>query len=444
MQPSSQSNERNVAQIVVSTLIVVVLVLLLWSSLIPHGMRGGLLKGQLTQTMNNGRRLYIAGYSMAIDHGTTGDELLGWAASDPSQVAWEFFDLAASGRSREALDLAAPILRSRLDAPRLEAALGRLELKSIGQITWKKGRMFSDMATAEGTYAPKPGRVTGLIAVLVRDGENWRLYSASTLPDASSGSFTPLFAPVGPASGAQAPAVPDEKTTRELVLRDLRYFAAMQESTSFRDLYERSGGRARKGRVPGWEMLARIHDRELNAGMALDPSLHSVEPAKIGPDGICVANARVEISPLQFRTSYLFVLGPDGWKEAGRDGGLVPDARDLERLSREALLAFDAAVRRRSFAEFHKRVSNKWKQQVTPEQMEVAFRDFVEKQMKVEGLASAPIKISSGPDEDRDGVLLFSGQCETKPVATHFSLKYWHEDGQWRLLGIDVSLRKPK
>jgi len=361
-------------------------------------------------------------------------------AGEPSQAAWEFFDLAASGRSREALELAAPILRSRLDVPSLESALAPLEFKTIGQITWKKGNTFSDMATAEGLYVPKPGQTIGLLAILVRDGENWRVYSVSKLTPGPSGSLSTLFAPVGPEGGVNAPAVPDEKRIRELVQRDLRFFAAMQESERFRELYERSGGRARKGKVPGWEMLAWIHDHGRKVSTALDSPTVSLEPATIGKDGVCVANARVELSPLQIRFTYLFALASDGWKEAGRKGDLVPDARELERLSREALLGFDAAVRRRSFAEFHKRVSDEWKKQVTVEQMDMAFREFIEKQMVVEGLARAPITITTGPVENPDGLLIFSGRCETKPFPTSFSLKYWYENGQWRLFGIDVKI----
>ena len=73
MQPASQPNERNVAQRIVFTLIVITLVILvrpLFTSAIK--------RGSLTQTLNNARQVYIAGFSMAIDHGTTGDDLLGW------------------------------------------------------------------------------------------------------------------------------------------------------------------------------------------------------------------------------------------------------------------------------------------------------------------------------------------------------------------------------
>lgn len=78
MQPASRPNERNVAQKIVSFLIVVFLLLLVQSWLQNHGLRGGLLKGQLTQTMNNARQLHIVGFSMATDYDVNGDELLGW------------------------------------------------------------------------------------------------------------------------------------------------------------------------------------------------------------------------------------------------------------------------------------------------------------------------------------------------------------------------------
>src|SRR3954471_15381205 len=76
MQPLSSTNERNVAPKLVFVLVLIILgALLVWLAL-PDFPRG--LDGHPTQTMNNARQLYIAGFSMAVDYGTTGDELLGW------------------------------------------------------------------------------------------------------------------------------------------------------------------------------------------------------------------------------------------------------------------------------------------------------------------------------------------------------------------------------
>jgi hypothetical protein len=60
--------------------------------------RSGLLKGQLTQTLNNARQLYIAGYSMATDFNTEGDEQLGWPGdlterkNDPVLTVSQYID----------------------------------------------------------------------------------------------------------------------------------------------------------------------------------------------------------------------------------------------------------------------------------------------------------------------------------------------------------------
>ncbi len=66
-------------------LLVVIAIIAILASLAVPAIQGGLLKGQLTQTMNNARQLYIAGFSMATDFNTTGDELLGWPGDLPDR-----------------------------------------------------------------------------------------------------------------------------------------------------------------------------------------------------------------------------------------------------------------------------------------------------------------------------------------------------------------------
>jgi len=66
-------------------LLVVIAIIAILASLAVPAIQGGLLKGQLTQTMNNARQLYIAGFSMATDFNTTGDEHLGWPGDLPER-----------------------------------------------------------------------------------------------------------------------------------------------------------------------------------------------------------------------------------------------------------------------------------------------------------------------------------------------------------------------
>jgi len=77
MQTRVHTNGLTLAELLVSIIIVAVLISLFAPTPCGGG-GGGLLKGQLTQTLNNARQLYIAGYSMATDFNTTGDEQFGW------------------------------------------------------------------------------------------------------------------------------------------------------------------------------------------------------------------------------------------------------------------------------------------------------------------------------------------------------------------------------
>jgi len=59
-------------------LLVVIAIIAILASLAVPAIQGAMVKGQLTQTLNNARQLYIASFSMATDFNTTGDEHLGW------------------------------------------------------------------------------------------------------------------------------------------------------------------------------------------------------------------------------------------------------------------------------------------------------------------------------------------------------------------------------
>jgi len=78
-------NPRSQKGFTLIELLVVIAIIAILASLAVPAIQGGLLKGQLTQTLNNARQLYIAGFSMATDYNTTGDEMLGWPGDLPDR-----------------------------------------------------------------------------------------------------------------------------------------------------------------------------------------------------------------------------------------------------------------------------------------------------------------------------------------------------------------------
>ena len=119
-----------------------------------------------------------------------------------------------------------------------------------------------------------------------------------------------------------------------------------------------------------------------------------------------------------------------------------PDEKEVRRLVRDNLLAFDQAVANGSFREFYEAVSDKWKEQLTEGQLERAFKPFVEKQFRVAAIKYVDAVFDHSPFVDGDGLLIVSGFYPTQPYQTTFSMKFYYELPRWKLFGIDVNLVK--
>jgi hypothetical protein len=119
-----------------------------------------------------------------------------------------------------------------------------------------------------------------------------------------------------------------------------------------------------------------------------------------------------------------------------------PEEKEMRRLIRENLLAFDQAVADRSFKAFYGTLSAKWKDQLTEGQLERAFQPFIDHQFRVSAIAGMEAVLNGPPALDSEGTLIVSGYYPTQPFKTVFSLKFIYEMPKWKLFGIDVNLQK--
>lgn len=80
---------RSDAFTLIELLVVVAIIALLTSLALPNILKA-LTKGEMTQTLSNGRQLYLATQSMAIDAATAGSTSSGWPgdAAAPSFATW--------------------------------------------------------------------------------------------------------------------------------------------------------------------------------------------------------------------------------------------------------------------------------------------------------------------------------------------------------------------
>lgn len=70
-------------------LLVVIAIIALLASLAIPAVQNAMVKGQMTQTLNNEKQIFLAAYQMATDATTTNDQNLGWPGNlaDPNRTA---------------------------------------------------------------------------------------------------------------------------------------------------------------------------------------------------------------------------------------------------------------------------------------------------------------------------------------------------------------------
>jgi hypothetical protein len=139
------------------------------------------------------------------------------------------------------------------------------------------------------------------------------------------------------------------------------------------------------------------------------------------------------------------------WKVVGlRFGGLelamfgdapvVPPEAELERIATTTLLDFDQAVQSRDFAEFYGTLSDVWKKQTTPQQLQTIFQEFIDKDIDIGAIKDFQPQLTRPAAVNDNGVLVIAGEYTTAPQPVRFELEYAHERTGWKLLGISVNV----
>ena len=120
----------------------------------------------------------------------------------------------------------------------------------------------------------------------------------------------------------------------------------------------------------------------------------------------------------------------------------VPREADLKKMATAAILDFNAGIQAKDFTKFHAAASTPFRQQVPPDKMLKAFNEFIEKKVDLSRVKGVEPTFDRPPALVQEGrVLELVGYYETPPVNPHFTLKYFREGGEWKLLGINVDLR---
>ncbi len=122
----------------------------------------------------------------------------------------------------------------------------------------------------------------------------------------------------------------------------------------------------------------------------------------------------------------------------------VPSNEKLQSLVKTTFLDFSDAVQGEDFTDFHKKVAKVWRESSTPDEMLEGFKVFVDNKENYNfKKAISPLDATFDPApaiEDFKGIdaLILKGFYPTKPEQANFELKYALDDGNWKLVGINI------
>jgi hypothetical protein len=120
----------------------------------------------------------------------------------------------------------------------------------------------------------------------------------------------------------------------------------------------------------------------------------------------------------------------------------VPNERTLETLVKSSLVSFNDAVSTGNFEVLHARLAKPLRDKFTPEQLAKIFKEFADKDAELYVITTYKPVYDPPPSIDEKGILLVKGFFPTEPSRVVFDFKFIPSDGEWRLVAINVIMKK--
>lgn len=119
----------------------------------------------------------------------------------------------------------------------------------------------------------------------------------------------------------------------------------------------------------------------------------------------------------------------------------VPADKELKALVFDSLFAFNQAVQKKDFTQFHEeRLASPFRKQFPLAKFTAAFQVFLEKDYDISDIAKSEPIFDAPPAIGSDGLLVVKGQYPTRPNKVTFNLTYVQESSAWKLMGINVQV----
>jgi hypothetical protein len=350
-----------------------------------------------------------------------------------------FVTQIGSGKTKEAYDSASETLKSLQTPQEFEESVKKLGLTDYASVSWGNRQMENDRGQLDGTVITHSGGKIPLHVELIKESGKWKVVSLNP-PEAGVG------------AEQTGKTVPSAEKLNAMALESLLAFNKAVKEKSF-VAFQEQGSRAFRQQLSPEKLLQAFKvfvDQGIDISSIVDMQPVFDNPPAINSDGVLILKGSYPTKPQKvvFELKYVFEGG--GWRVQGIDVNIpelagkhpvrpLPTDEKLKEMASESLMAFNKAVQDKSFAAFREECSAQYREQISVEKLNEAFKEFMEKGVDISGIEKVDPAFDPTPKVDSDGVLVLSGSYPGKPTVT-FKLKYVFEDDAWKIFGINVDV----
>ena len=119
----------------------------------------------------------------------------------------------------------------------------------------------------------------------------------------------------------------------------------------------------------------------------------------------------------------------------------LPDDKQARALVTETMLKFNECLHKRNFDSFYDNTSTLWQSQTTPEQVNRAFKPFLDANINLDFVKDMKVIFDEPPRFNSEGYLLIKGYYPSQPNRVIFDIKYVFELPKWKLLGVTINIK---
>ncbi|MBL4847709.1 MAG: hypothetical protein JKY65_19500 [Planctomycetes bacterium] len=352
-----------------------------------------------------------------------------------------FLTQIGQGKVSEAYAASASTLRASTSEEEFAASVKELGLADYKSVSWSSRNIRNQEGSVRGTVKTKAGGEIRLGITLRYEMGVWRVATFGAPEDMPETSGSP----------AAPGAIPAEAELRELSKASLLAFSEANRTKSYVDFH------ASELSVPFKEKFSpdKLADtfKGFLEGDHLLVKMADVEPvfdapAVLAKNGVLVLRGHCPTKPvgITFRLKYLFE--DPAWKLLAIKVKFapppVPSKAELRSLVTASLVALGDALKTEDFTAFHGGLGATFREEHGVSRVATGLSPLAPENEAIAGVGELEPKYDEPPAIDGVGDLKVEGRFVGESKKVLFLLRYRLEEGEWKLLRVEVDVKPVK